>query len=95
MSKKPTTDKNLKSKKGRYDYLGKALEDYHKNKNLPLFLLALREVVVANGGFSEIALKANLSRKTLYKALSPKGNPSFALVSLVFSALGMRLVGRY
>ncbi len=81
-----------KSAKNRAIYLKVALEDYENEKNLPAFLLALRTIAITSGGIQELANKTNLNRQTLYKALSPKGNPSFALVDLIVNVLGMKLV---
>jgi len=39
----------------------------------------------------ELAKKAGVSREGLYKALSEKGNPSFALILKLSRALNMRL----
>ena len=40
---------------------------------------------------SELARKTGLTREGLYKSLSGTGNPSFATVSTVASALGMEV----
>jgi probable addiction module antidote protein len=40
---------------------------------------------------SEIARQTGLGRESLYKALSPEGNPEFSTVLKVFRALGLRL----
>jgi probable addiction module antidote protein len=40
---------------------------------------------------SQVAKDAGLSRESLYKALSGEGNPSFATILKVTSALGIRL----
>ncbi|MCL4491523.1 MAG: putative addiction module antidote protein [Nitrospirae bacterium] len=42
-------------------------------------------------GMSEIARKTGLGRESLYKALSPEGNPEFATVLKVIRALGLKL----
>lgn len=42
-------------------------------------------------GMSQVARQSGLSRESLYKALSENGNPSFATVLKVASALGLRL----
>ena len=38
-----------------------------------------------------VAADAGLGRESLYKALSPDGNPEFATVLKVMRALGLRL----
>jgi probable addiction module antidote protein len=42
-------------------------------------------------GMTQIAQAAGLSRESLYKSLSAGGNPEFATVLRVISALGLRL----
>lgn len=42
-------------------------------------------------GIEQVAHDAGLSRESLYKAFSEKGNPSFATVLKVARALGVRL----
>jgi probable addiction module antidote protein len=51
---------------------------------------ALGDIARAKG-MSQVAREAGLSRESLYKALSKKGNPSFATVLRVAKALGVRL----
>ncbi len=40
---------------------------------------------------AQLARDTGLSRKWLYKALSPEGNPEFSTVVKVIHALGLRL----
>lgn len=54
---------------------------------------ALGDVARAKG-MAQVAKAAGLSRESLYKALSADGNPSFATVTKVMRALGVRLVAR-
>ena len=42
-------------------------------------------------GMARIACETGLGRESLYKALSPEGNPKFATVLKVIRALGLRL----
>lgn len=42
-------------------------------------------------GMAQIARETGLRRESLYKALSPDGNPEFATVLKVVKALGIRL----
>ena len=42
-------------------------------------------------GMSQIARETGLGRESLYKALSPDGNPEFSTVLKVVRALGLRL----
>ncbi|MCO5064849.1 MAG: putative addiction module antidote protein [Rhizobiaceae bacterium] len=47
--------------------------------------------VARSHGMTEIAKITGMSRESLYKALSAKGNPSFSTVMRVLGAMGLRL----
>lgn len=55
-----------------------------------LFLAALGDVARARN-MTQLAAKTGLTRMGLYKALSGTGNPSFATVSKVAHALGLKI----
>jgi probable addiction module antidote protein len=71
-------------------YLKIALEEYEKDGHAEAFLLALRSVVEAMGGISELAKRTNLNRQNLYRALSGKGNPKWSTLGTILSGLGFR-----
>jgi probable addiction module antidote protein len=77
---------SLETKEDIAAYLDAALEDGDPD----LLKAALGDIARAKG-MSEIARAAGLSRASLYKALSPDGNPEFATVARVLKALGLRL----
>jgi probable addiction module antidote protein len=54
-------------------------------------LVALRDVVMANGGMAKIAKAAGLNRESLYKALSLNGNPSLQTVRAILTAVGIKI----
>jgi len=54
-------------------------------------LLALRTVAEAYGGLATVAAEAGISRESLYRALSPKGNPTLKTLVAVLKTLGLRL----
>lgn len=58
--------------------------------DLATLLVALRHVAKAHG-MAEIARRADVGDKTLFKALSDKGNPTLATVNKVLHAVGLRL----
>jgi len=58
--------------------------------DVALIAAALGDIARA-AGMTEIARQTGLGRESLYKALSPEGNPEFATVLRVLSALGMKL----
>jgi probable addiction module antidote protein len=53
-------------------------------------LLALRQVAQAHG-MAEVARRAEVGDKTLFKALSETGNPTLDTVTKVLHAVGLRL----
>ena len=54
------------------------------------YLTALRKVVEARGGMASIAEKSHLSRETLYRTLSTRGNPTIKTLTAVLKATGLR-----
>ena len=56
-----------------------------------LDLVALRAVAEAYGGLGAVAAQAGISRESLYRALSPKGNPTLKTLIAVMKTLGLRL----
>lgn len=71
-------------------YLHAAFEELDKEGGEAAFLVALRHVVEARGGMAAIAEKAGLSRESLYRALSPKGNPTLRTMKHVIHAAGLK-----
>jgi probable addiction module antidote protein len=67
-------------------YLEAALQD----GDSALIAAALGDIARAKG-MSQIARDAGLGRESLYKALSADGNPEFATIMKVVSALGLQL----
>jgi probable addiction module antidote protein len=68
-------------------YLDAALDDSDPR----IFLIALRNVTLAQGGLAAVAARSGLNRESLYRALSEKGNPSVQTLAAVLEALGVRL----
>jgi probable addiction module antidote protein len=57
----------------------------------PALVSAALGDIARSRGMTEIAREAGLGRESLYKALSPEGNPEFATVMKVLRALGLSL----
>jgi probable addiction module antidote protein len=55
-----------------------------------LVAAALGDIARAKG-MSQVARDAGLGRESLYKALSPSGNPELATILKVIAALGLQL----
>jgi probable addiction module antidote protein len=67
-------------------YLEAALEDGD-----PALVAAVLGDIARAEGMTRIARETGLGRESLYKALSPDGNPEFGTVLKVLKALGLRL----
>jgi probable addiction module antidote protein len=76
----------LKTDEDMANYLEAAIED----GDAALISAALGDIARAKG-MTQVARKAGLGRESLYKALSPNGNPELATILKVVKALGLRL----
>lgn len=73
------------------EYLKVALESLDDHDDRAAGLLALRAIAEAYGGLGAIAANAGLSRESLYRSLSPKGNPTLKTLIAVLKPMGLRL----
>jgi probable addiction module antidote protein len=73
------------------EYLKAAMESLDDPDNRAAGLLALRTVAEAYGGLGAVAREAGISRESLYRSLSPSGNPTLKTLLAVLSTVGMRL----
>lgn len=73
------------------EYLKAAMKSLDDPENRAAGLLALRTVAEAYGGLGAVAAEAGISRESLYRALSPKGNPTLKTLLAVLKTVGMRL----
>ncbi len=81
------TSDHLKIRKDIVAYLNAALEDGE-----PAVLLeALRNVAQARGGIGTLAKAAGVSRESLYRTLSRRGNPKIDTVMALLRAMGLKL----
>lgn len=72
------------------EYLAACLEDIDQPGGREALLLALRQVAEAQG-MAQVAERAGIQRESLYKALSPKGNPTLKTLLAVLAAAGLKL----
>ena len=77
---------HLKTEEDMAAYLEAALEEGDST----LVAAALGDIARAKG-MTNVARDAGLGRESLYKALSPAGNPEFATILKVVAALGLQL----
>ena len=66
------------------------LEAVMELEDTPAMLVALRHVAKAHG-MAEVARRADMGDKTLFRALSETGNPTIDTVHKVLQAVGLRL----
>jgi probable addiction module antidote protein len=69
------------------EYLKAAMEDSEEPRVL---LIALRHLAQARG-IAKVAKKAGIERESLYRVLSPRGNPRLSTLVAVIKALGLSL----
>lgn len=67
------------------------LNAFAEDGETKFLLKALRNVVEAQGGIGELAKKTKLSRTTLYKTLSPTGNPEVETMECILAVYGLRI----
>lgn len=73
------------------EYLKVALESLNNPEERGASLLMLRAVAEAYGGLGAVAAQAGISRESLYRTLSPKGNPTLKTLIAILNTLGLRL----
>jgi probable addiction module antidote protein len=76
----------LETEDDMVQYLKAALEE-----NDPILISAVLGDIARAKGMKQIAEKTGLGRTSLYKALSPDGNPEFGTILKVMEALDLHL----
>ncbi|NJL26659.1 MAG: putative addiction module antidote protein [Thermoanaerobaculia bacterium] len=77
---------HLENEEDKAAYLEAALEDGD-----PAVITAALGDIARARGMTHVARETGLGRESLYKALSPEGNPELTTVLKVIRALGLRL----
>ncbi len=79
---------NLKDAEEAAAYLKAALADEDER----VFLLALRDVLEAQGGnITHLSEETSLNKQNLYRMLSKKGNPRLTSLKTVLHAIGFEM----
>ena len=81
------TSDHLKTRRDIVEYLNAALEDGEPG----VLLEALRNVAQSKGGIGTLAKTAGVSRESLYRTLSRRGNPKIDTVMALLRAMGLKL----
>jgi len=72
-------------------YAMELLNDVLTDGALDEAMIVLRQMSKAFGGVGEVARQADLNGKTLYRTLSPQGNPQVSTLAAVLRTMGLRL----
>ncbi len=72
------------------DYLSTALDEVGQPGGQAALLAALRHIAEAQG-MAVVAERAGIPRESLYRALSPRGNPTIKTLLAVLGASGLHL----
>src|SRR5690606_15061410 len=76
------------------EYLNAVLDDVRHDspkEGQVLLLLAIKNIVQAQGGVSKLAETVGLSRQSLHQMLSEKGNPTLSSLINILEASGIRI----
>lgn len=77
---------HLRTRRERAAYIEAALAD----GDTKVLTVALRDVAESVGGVAELARRTGLSRETLYRTLSARGNPRLDTLAALLGAFGLR-----
>lgn len=77
----------LKHPENAAGYLNAVIEEEDKDA----LLLALRNIAEAEGGMAAVAEKAHLKRESLYRMLSPRGNPALSNLFSILHGMGLKM----
>ena len=72
-------------------YLSAALTEHAVDGNTDAFLIALKTVVDARGGITELARTTGRNRQHLHRVLRVGGNPTLMTLELVLKAVGLQV----
>lgn len=72
-------------------YLKACLDESFETNDIGVFQLAVRNVVEAHGGMTEISSKIEVNRESFYKSLSEKGNAKFFTLANTIKACGLEM----
>ncbi len=84
-----THNKHLSDPMIAAEYINHALA----SNDTAIILMAIRNVVEAqDDGISGVAQRSELGRESMYKILSPRGNPKLSTLNSLFHGLGLKIV---
>lgn len=85
---------DLRERLADYNYaktfLSVAWEEFEKDGDVQAFLLALKDVAIAQGGISKLARHTKLNRPNLQRTLSAQTVPRLDTIGTILQGLGYR-----
>lgn len=82
---------SLKDPEEASAYLKACLDEAIETNEFSIFQLALRNVVEAQGGISEVSSKMDVGRESFYKSLSQNGKPRFSTIMHTLKNCGVEM----
>ena len=73
------------------EFVSDCLQDALEEGGIPLFLIALRQIVQSQKGLTVVAQETGLGRESLYKTLSEQGNPHLSTIEKILKTVGMKI----
>jgi len=81
----------LKDPDEALSFLEVVLEEYQKDKDDKIFMMALGDIAKAQGGIGKLAKRLKISRPHLYEILAGKHSPSLDNTLDIISGLGFKI----
>jgi len=82
---------DLKDPKEALSFLEVILEEYQKDKDDKILMMALGDIAKAQGGIGKLSKRLKISRPHLYEILAGKHSPSLDNTLDIISGLGFRI----
>jgi probable addiction module antidote protein len=73
------------------DFAAYMLDEALKEGDQAEVMLTMRRIADAHGGVGMVSDASKITRNSLYKTLSDKGNPVFSNLTVLLKAMGLRL----
>ncbi len=84
-------DEWLKNQLQNAEFAAEFINAASEDDDPKTYLTALRLVVEARGGIKKVAEKTSLSKESLYRTLSSRGNPTIKTLFAVLNATGLKM----
>ena len=72
-------------------YIKETIKNLRKERDIPLFLAALKRIVEAKGGITRLAKRTGITQQAIYTTLSENGNPKLKNFEKILEAIGFQI----